>query len=109
LVPHRLTAGILAQPIGRTRFDATAHGDAAGASGVALGQWQRGGLLVGGGSVQGKQGEVLFAGQGLGTLAQILGELRRVAGKIVEEDLLLPEVAFDAAAMVEEAGFAGEA
>ena len=103
------TPGVLAQAVGGTGLDATEHGHAALAWGPALRQLQGGGFLVRGGAVQGEQGDVLLLGQGFGAPAQLLGQLLGMVGEVLEEDALLPEIALDAAGMVEQAGLAGQA
>jgi len=74
-----------------------------------LGQLQRGSFLIDGGAVQGEQGNVLLVGQGLGLLTKGLAELLGMVGEVFEEDLLLPEIALHAAAVLEQSGFAGKA
>ena len=48
-------------------------------------------------------------GQVLGVLAELLGKLLGMGGEVLEEDLLLPEVAWHAAGVIEQARFASQA
>ena len=48
-------------------------------------------------------------GQVLGVFAELLGKLLGMGGEVLEEDLLLPEVAWHAAGVIEQARFASQA
>jgi hypothetical protein len=102
-------AAIETQPIGGARLDAAENGNPAGASGLTLRQLPRSGFLIDGWAIQGQQGHVLLLRQGLGGLTQVVGQLLGMVGKVLEEDVLLPQIALHTPAMIEPARFAGQA
>jgi len=76
---------------------------------VALCQVQGRRFLIDGGAVERQQGNALGVRQGFRALPEQAGQMLGMVRKVLEEDVLLPQIALHAPPMVEQAGFAGQA
>src|SRR5262249_14202085 len=104
-----VAALVLADAEGATAFDAAEDGDATGAQATLLRDGQGGGFLVGVGAVEVMDAVAVGRGQGFGAARQFLGELGGVAGVVLDEQVVLVEVAVHAAGVGQQAAETAEA